>query len=68
MPFGLGPRNCIGERFGLLQTKIGIIHFLRNHFVKPSEFSPEQILFEKKALLLQSAGGVYVNIVRDVLL
>ncbi|CAG9860585.1 unnamed protein product [Phyllotreta striolata] len=30
-PFGLGPRNCIGSRFALLETKI-LFFFLLKHF------------------------------------
>nr|ATY49601.1 cytochrome P450 [Bradysia odoriphaga] len=31
MPFGDGPRNCIGIRLGKLQTKVGLILSLQNH-------------------------------------
>uniref|UniRef100_T1GDL9 Cytochrome P450 n=1 Tax=Megaselia scalaris TaxID=36166 RepID=T1GDL9_MEGSC len=37
MPFGIGPHNCIGERFGLMQAKIGLISFLKNHKVVANE-------------------------------
>lgn len=37
LPFGEGPRICIGMRFGLLQTKLGIITMLRKYKVEPSE-------------------------------
>lgn len=36
LPFGEGPRICIGLRMGKLQTKIGLIHMLKDHRFKLS--------------------------------
>ncbi|CAH1394735.1 unnamed protein product [Nezara viridula] len=35
LPFGEGPRMCIGMRFGKLQTKVGLIALLRKCHVEP---------------------------------
>ncbi|CAH1400046.1 unnamed protein product [Nezara viridula] len=37
LPFGEGPRMCIGMRFGLLQTKVGIVTLLQKFKVEPCE-------------------------------
>ncbi|KAL1509697.1 hypothetical protein ABEB36_004399 [Hypothenemus hampei] len=33
IPFGDGPRQCLGMRLGLLQTKVGIITFIKNFHI-----------------------------------
>jgi len=68
IPFGGGPRACIGERLGVMQTKIGLINFLKNHYVEPSDSTPRIMEFEKKSFLLQAKGGVILNLIRDPLI
>lgn len=65
MPFGTGPHNCIGSRIGLLQAKIGLVHFLKNHRVEPCAKTPPATVFDPKAFLLQFEHGMHLNVVRD---
>lgn len=67
MPFGLGPHGCIGERFAYLQTKIGLIQFLRNHRVTFSQNTSTRLKLDPKALILQSEGGIQLTVIRDPL-
>ncbi|KAJ4432909.1 hypothetical protein ANN_15166, partial [Periplaneta americana] len=55
-PFGEGPRICIEMRFGLMQTKTGLIHILANYEVSPCKDTPVTLVFDSKSLLLTSEG------------
>lgn len=39
MPFGDGPRNCVGLRVGLLQIAVGLITILRDYEISPDPSS-----------------------------
>lgn len=65
MPFGFGPRTCIGERIGLLQVKVGLFHFLRNHYVKCNSKTLSTMKLISKAFIIQAEGGIHLDIVKD---
>ncbi|KAH8354947.1 hypothetical protein KR093_002666, partial [Drosophila rubida] len=64
MPFGIGPRNCIGMRLGLLQTKLGLVHLLRNHRVRACEKTKKTIEFAAMAAVLIPKDEVFLKLER----
>ncbi|KAI4485632.1 hypothetical protein M0802_012661 [Mischocyttarus mexicanus] len=61
LPFGRGPRNCIGERFAVVQTKVGLITFLRNYEVDVCEKTEIPYPFSPSAFMLQPKNGIYLK-------
>ncbi|XP_043592974.1 probable cytochrome P450 6a13 isoform X2 [Bombus pyrosoma] len=64
LPFGEGPRNCIGMRFALLQIKVGIISFLRKHRVETCERTITPIKFSRRSLVTTSEKGFWLKIIQ----
>ncbi|XP_011705528.1 PREDICTED: cytochrome P450 9e2-like [Wasmannia auropunctata] len=62
LPFGLGPRKCIGNRFALMETKILIAHLLQKFTLKTTEKTVEPIVFTKKELMLKPVDGFWVGL------
>ncbi|XP_069699318.1 cytochrome P450 6j1-like [Periplaneta americana] len=54
LPFGEGPRICIGMRFGLLQVKVALSNVLMNYEVTPSKDTPIPLIYDKRTFLLQT--------------
>ncbi|KAG8038432.1 hypothetical protein G9C98_006128 [Cotesia typhae] len=65
LPFGEGPRNCIGKRFAMLVMKIGLISFLKNHRVEISHETTIPIKFSTRSMVTTSANGFWLNIHQD---
>lgn len=64
LPFGDGPRSCIGARMGKLQTKIGLVTLLlkfkfelvdQSLMHKELEFDPPQFILTPKASIMLKA-------------
>ncbi|OAD56721.1 Cytochrome P450 6a2 [Eufriesea mexicana] len=61
LPFGDGPRNCIGARFAVYQSKVGLITILRNHKVEVCEKTMIPYVIDPAAFLLAPKGGIYLK-------
>lgn len=58
MPFGDGPRACIGIRLGKLQTKVGLIMMLEKYNYHLTENTLKELKMSPKTFLLAPEGGV----------
>ncbi|KAH8285773.1 hypothetical protein KR018_002887 [Drosophila ironensis] len=65
LPFGAGPRGCIGTLLGQLEVKVGLLHILKNFRVELSERTLPKIKFEPKAFVLTAEGGMHLRFVED---
>ena len=62
LPFGEGPRICIGLRFGLVQTKVAIINALLKNKMTLAPGTPTTLDYEPGSLILIPKGGVHLTI------
>uniref|UniRef100_A0A182IJD3 Uncharacterized protein n=1 Tax=Anopheles atroparvus TaxID=41427 RepID=A0A182IJD3_ANOAO len=58
LPFGEGPRICIGQRLGVMQSRVGLATVLANFRVRPGPQTPIPLVYAKDAVTLQSKGAV----------
>lgn len=64
LPFGDGPHNCIGIRFGMMQARIGLITLLKNFQFTPDPQMIIPLKLSKWKLFLASDDGIRLNIKR----
>ncbi|KAI4501164.1 hypothetical protein M0802_003537 [Mischocyttarus mexicanus] len=55
LPFGMGPRMCIANRFALLEMKVLVFHLLARCNLKPCLKTQNPIQFSKKSLFGMTA-------------
>jgi cytochrome P450 family 6 len=67
LPFGAGPRSCVGERFGLMQVNLGIVKILQSFRVELTTSTPRQIRYATKAIFLQPDEPLLLKFVKESL-
>lgn len=61
LPFGEGPRNCIGLRLSLMQSKLSVVKILQNYEVIPSDRTPIPMKFVPQSPFLAPVGDMWLN-------
>ncbi|KAJ3645265.1 hypothetical protein Zmor_022934 [Zophobas morio] len=64
LPFGTGPRNCIGSRFALLETKILFFYILSHFRIVPVQKTPIPLVLCKKQFNLNAEKGFWLGLKR----
>ncbi|XP_073813615.1 cytochrome P450 6A1-like [Musca autumnalis] len=62
MPFGDGPRNCIGARFAKMQTRLGLANILHRFRVSVCPQTPAFLTFQAKPVVLSPRQGIYLKL------
>jgi len=62
MPFGVGPRNCIGSRFALMEAKAVIFYLLLNFSFERNDKTQIPLKLSKSAFSLTAENGVNVTL------
>uniref|UniRef100_A0A1L8E4F7 Putative cytochrome n=1 Tax=Nyssomyia neivai TaxID=330878 RepID=A0A1L8E4F7_9DIPT len=61
IPFGIGPRNCIGSRFALMLLKSVIFYLVLNFHIEVTKKTQIPLKLAKSMIGLQTEKGVYVS-------
>lgn len=62
IPFGVGPRNCIGSRFALCEIKVMVYHLVKNMELLPCEKTCIPAKLSSSNFNLRLVGGHWLKI------
>ncbi|KAF5306326.1 hypothetical protein FQA39_LY09024 [Lamprigera yunnana] len=64
LPFGLGPKSCVGSRFALLEAKLILFAILSKYKIVPVTRTTIPVTPKKMALFLIPEGGIWLGLER----
>lgn len=62
MPFGIGPRICIANRFALMEIKVMLFHLLWRCDLEPDIKTQIPMIFSKKSYFMTAEGGFWLKV------
>nr|CAD7194492.1 unnamed protein product [Timema douglasi] len=62
LPFGEGPRICIGMRFGLMQTKVGLVSLLSKYKFSTCEKTSIPMVINPSSSVPSPLNGIWLKI------
>ncbi|GJQ69086.1 hypothetical protein Trydic_g6250 [Trypoxylus dichotomus] len=64
MPFGEGPRACLGQRFALIQIKMMLLKLVSQFEIKLNPKTRLPLIYNVQTILLAVEGGIWLDIYR----
>ncbi|KAG5871739.1 hypothetical protein JTB14_017892 [Gonioctena quinquepunctata] len=64
LPFGDGPRECLGRRFGTTQIKIGVAHLIKHFELKVNSKTQLPLKYDPFYFLQLAIGGLWVDVIK----
>ncbi|XP_044260317.1 probable cytochrome P450 6a23 [Tribolium madens] len=61
IPFGEGPRFCIGKKFGLTQTKVGLVALIKNYEFSVNSKTTNPLKMAANTFILSAEGGIWLD-------
>ncbi|CAN7990006.1 unnamed protein product [Ixodes pacificus] len=61
LPFGLGPRVCIGKKFALLEIKMALCKLIRNYRIRQCEETQDPLKLVVPAIVINPEKGISIK-------
>lgn len=62
LPFGAGPRNCMGIEFSKLQSLLVLSQIVYNYKIKVNPKTPYPLALDPTKFVMSTNGGIWLNV------